>query len=261
MLSIRGYIELLKLLLEESTKYFALLLFTVLAIRFWRRTAKVDRQKRPLNIFWAFVASLLAGGIGYFSICHSLSLMYYHFGTRAFRSYRLEPALSLFQTSLNYWNHADALGGKGLCLLWTGNVDEGVRSLKAARALRRGDGPPFESYYEGLYYFYHDQVPDAVPLLEAASADPEFDWRITKLFAVIQLDRNQLQEAARRMQPFMRFEVTEPDQAYIIASLKLADGKKAEALALVDKFLPGDPPPFWKARLEKLRIKIQNPNP
>jgi tetratricopeptide (TPR) repeat protein len=261
MPSIHEYVDWVRVLLEEAAKYFALLLFAVLAIRFWRRAVKVKREKKPGNILGAIVASVLACLIGYFSIRHSMSLMYSYFGMRAFQSYKLEPALSLFQTTLSYWKDADALGGKGVCLLWTGSVDDGIRSLNEARALRRGKGSPFENFYEGLYYFYHDDVTNAVPRLEAASAYPGFGWDVTKLFAVIQLDRNQPQEAVQLMQPFLQVEVTEADQAYVIASLNLADGKKAEAQALVDKFLSGNPTPFWKAKLEKLREKIQGPNP
>jgi tetratricopeptide (TPR) repeat protein len=261
MPSIHEYVDLVKLLLGESAKYFGLLLFAVLAIRFWRRAVKVEREKKPANFLWAFVASALACSIGYFSICHSMGLMYSYFGMRAFHSYKLEPALSLFQTSLSFWKSADALGGKGVCLLWTGKVDDGIRSLNEARALRQGNGSPFENFYEGLYYFYHDDATNAVPLLEAASANADFAWAVAKLFAVIQLDRNQPQEAVRLMRPFMQVEVTEADQAYVIASLKLADGEKAEAQALVDKFLSNDPTPFWKARLEKLRMQIQRPTP
>jgi hypothetical protein len=111
-----------------------------------------------------------------------------------------------------------------------------------------------------LYFFYQDDTTNAVPLLEAASADLGYRWGVIKLFAVIQLDRNQPQEAAQLMQPFLQVEVTENDQAYVIASLKLVEGKKAEARALVDKFLAGDVPPFWKAKFEKLRAKIQQPS-
>ena len=123
--------------------------------------------------------------------------------------------------------------------------------------MRRGKGSPFEEFYEGLYYFYHDDPTNAVPLLEAASADPAFQWNVTKLFAALQLDWNQPQEAARLMQPFMQADVTDADQAYIVASLKLIEGQTNEALALADEFLTNHPPPFWKIRLEKLKAKTQ----
>jgi tetratricopeptide (TPR) repeat protein len=261
MPNIGDYLGLIELLLNETAKYFALLLFSVLAIRLWRRLPKLPGEKKPGNFALACLVSALAYGIGYFSICHSLGLMYSYFGMKAFRSHRLDPALSLFQTALNYWENADAVGGKGVCLIWTGKPDEGILLLDQARVLRKGKDSPFEDFYEGLYYFYHDDVTHAVPLLEAASADANYGWGITKLFAIIQLDRNQPQEARRLMQPFMKIEVMDPDQAYVIASLSLADGKKAEAQALVDKFSSGDLIPFWKVRFEKLRERIQKQNP
>src|SRR5882724_1078587 len=136
MPDIAQYVDFIGLLLEESGKYFALLLFAVLAIRLWRRTAKVPREKKTGNFLLAFVTSALATGIGYFSICHSMSLMYSHFGTEAFHSYKLEPALALFDTSLNYRKNADALGGKGVCVLWMGNPKKGIPLLNEARTLR-----------------------------------------------------------------------------------------------------------------------------
>jgi hypothetical protein len=261
MPSISSYVELVKLILSESAKYFVLLVLVVLAIRLWRRLPKLSKGKRSGNFFLACLSSALAIGIGYFSICHSMSLMYSYFGMKAFHAYKLEPALSLFQTSLDYRKNADALGGKGICLLLMGHTPDGMRALDEAKALRQGESSPFEDFYEGLYLFYHDDSTNAVPLLEAASASPDFQWGVTKLFAVIQLDRNQPQEAARLMQPFMQVKVTETDQAYVIASLRLADGKKATALSLINQFSTNDLTPFWKARFEKLRVKIQNQTP
>ena len=261
MPSIHEYVDWVKVLLAETAKYFALLLFTILAIRFWRRVANVEQGKKTGNLLWALVVSALAAGTGYFSICHSLGLMYSHFGMETFHAYKLQPALELFEDSLHYWKSPDALGGKGICLLWTGRVDDGLQALEEARAWRQGNRSTFESFYAGLYFFYHDDLTNAVPLLEAASANPDYAWAVTKLFAVIQLDRNQPQEARRLMQPFLQIEVTEADQAYVVASLRLVDGKTLEAQALVDKFLSGEPTPFWKTRLEKLRQKIQSPTP
>ena len=257
MPSIHSYVELVKLILAESAKYFALLLIVVLTIRLWRRLPKLAVGKKSGNFFLACFCSALAIGIGYFSICHSMSLMYSYFGMQAFHSYKLEPALSLFQASLNYRKNADALGGKGICLLWTGHAGDGILALNRARTLRKGNGSPFENFYEGLYFFYRDDLTNAVPLLQEASSSPDFQWDVIKLFAVIQLDRNQPQAAAQLMQPFMQAEITENDQAYVIASLKLADGEKAEAQALVDKFSTNQPTPFWQARFEKLQKKIK----
>jgi outer membrane PBP1 activator LpoA protein len=43
-----------------------------------------------------------------------------------------------------------------------------------------------------------------------------------------------------------------------MASLKLAEGKKAEAQSLLDKFSTGDLSPMWKSRFEKLQAQIHN---
>jgi hypothetical protein len=163
----------------------------------------------------------------------------------------------LFDTSLDYWKNANALGGKGVCMLWSGHSRDGIQLLSEARALRDGKGSPFEDFFEGLYYFYQGDVTNAVPLLEEASVDPIYDWSVIKLFAAIQLDRDRPEEAAKLMQPFMQVEVSDSDQAYVVASLKLAEGKTNEARALADKFLTNNPMPFWKVRLENVRAKIQ----
>jgi hypothetical protein len=82
---------------------------------------------------------------------------------------------------------------------------------------------------------------------------------------VIQLD---LEPAARSdaklMQPFMQAEVTEALIRRIRHRLPQAGGREkgGSAGALVDKFLSDAPTPsFWKARLEKLRIRIQGQTP
>ena len=169
MPSIHDYAEWVKLLLSEFAKYFALLLFVVLAIRLWKRLPKLSGGNRRGNFFLACLATMLAFAIGYFSICHSISKVYLYYGMRAFHSYKLGPALSLFETSLKYRESADALGGKGICQLWSGDVAEGIQSLDKAKALRKGKGTPFENYYKGLYYFYLDDLTNAVPLLEVSS--------------------------------------------------------------------------------------------
>ena len=261
MPGIPEYVHWTGLLLEEAAKYFALLVLVVLATRFWRRTVKVSREKKAGNVLLASLTSVLAAGLGYLSICHSMGLMYSYFGMKAFHSAKLDSALILFQDSLGYWKSADALGGKGICLLWLGDANGGIQLLNEARTMRRAKGSSFEDFYEGLYDFYHDDTTNAVPLLEAASADPAFQWNVTKLFATLQLDWDRPQEAARLMQPYMQAEVTDVDQAYVVAALKLANGKTNEAQALVDKFLTNNPPPFWKIRLEKLQAKIPRPAP
>ncbi len=59
------------------------------------------------------------------------------------------------------------------------------------------------------------------------------------------------------MEPFIQVEVTDTDQAYVMASLKLAEGKKAEAQVFMDKFYSTNLPSFWKSRFEKVRTQIQ----
>jgi len=257
MPNITDYTALTKVLLVETGKYFALLLFSVLAIRLWRWWFRVSAAHKLKNLLLACAASGIACVLGYASICHSMSLLYSYYGMQAFRAQRLAPALVLFQTSAGYWKNADAVGGEGVCLLWLDKPDDGIRLIEQAKALRQGKSPPFEEFYEGLYCFFHDQTDKAVPLLEQASADTAYRWSITKLFAVVQLDRNQPQEAARLMTPFMQVEVTDTDQAFVMASLKLADGDKAGAQALVDKFATPDAAPFWKSRFDKLRAQLQ----
>lgn len=257
MPNVGDYADLTKLVLSESAKYFALLVLVVLAIRLWKRLPKLSGKDRRGNLWVACLVTLAAAATGYFSICFSVGHMYAYYGRQAFHSYKLGPALSLFESSLAYWKSADGLGGTGICQLWSGDEAAGVRSLKEAKALRKGNGDPFEDYYEGLYYFYHDNLTNAVPLLEASSADPHYAWGVTKLFAVIQLDRGQPEEATKLMQSFLDAEITEPDQSYIMASLKLADGKTEEARVLVDKFSSRDLAPYWRTRFKQLQAKLR----
>lgn len=261
MPNIPGYVHLMRWLVAETACYFMLLMLVVLATRLWRRVAKLPRGRRAGNVWLASMASALACGLGYFSICRSMSVMYSYFGMKAFHSFKLGSALVLFQDSLGYWKNADALGGKGVCLLWMGDSRKGLQLLNDAKAKRGGKGSSFEDFYEGLYCFFHHDTTNAVPLLEAASADPAFKWDVTKLFAALQLDGNRPQEAARLMQPYLQAKVTDADQAYIVASLKLDEGKTNAARALVDEFLTNKPPPYWKGQLEKLRTKIRGREP
>jgi hypothetical protein len=257
MPNISEYVALTKVILLEAGKYFALLLFSVLAIRLWRWWIRVPAAHKPQSLLLACGATLVAGGLGYASICHSMSLLYSYYGMRAFRAERLEPALVLFETSEKFWKSADTLGAEGVCLLWLDKPLDGVRLLDEAKTIRKGTSPAFEQFYLGLYYFFHDQTAKAVPLLEEASVDRAYRWSVIKLFAVIQLDQNQPQVATNLMEPFMQAEITETDQAYVMASLKLAAGKKAEAQALLDKYETPGLPQFWKSRFEKLRAQLQ----
>jgi outer membrane PBP1 activator LpoA protein len=115
-----------------------------------------------------------------------------------------------------------------------------------------------EDFYEGLYRFTKGDARAAVPLLQASSVDDAYRWNVTKLFAVMALDENRVADASGQMKPFMQAGVTEFDQAYIMASLKLADGNKAEARAILNKFPLESLSPMWKSRFEKLQAKINN---
>jgi hypothetical protein len=258
MPDIGNYTETTQLVLGEAVKYFALLLFSVLAIRLWRRWAKTCAADKLNSLLLAFATTLIAVAIGYFSMCQSLGKLYSHYGMEAFQAGRLLQALSLFETSEKSWNSPDALGQKGVCLLLSGNSEHGLPLIDEAKARRKGAGTSFEEFYEGLYYFMQGQRTNGVPLLEAASADPAYRWSVVKLFAVMELDGNHPDDAAALMKPFATAEVTESDQAYIIASLKLAEGKTNQAQMIADKFSITDLSPAWKSRFEKLQAQIHN---
>jgi tetratricopeptide (TPR) repeat protein len=258
MPDIGNYTETTKLVLAEAGKYFALLLFAVLSIRLWRRWAKTSAADKSSSLLLATAVTLIAAAIGYFSMCQSLGRLYSYYGMEAFRAGRLPQALSLFESSAKFWNGPDALGRKGVCLLMSEDSGQGLPLIEEAKARRKGTGTSFENFYEGLYYFNQGQRTNGVPLLEAASADQTYHWSVVKLFAVMELDGNHPDDAATLMKPFMAAEITEDDQAYIIASLKLADGEKTEAQAILNKFPQGDPSPMWKSRFEKLQARINN---
>jgi len=256
-----GFTDLAELFLSEAAKYLLLLLFAVLAIRLWRRLPGLSARNRRADLLFACLSTVLAGAIGYFSICHSLSRLYLYYGTRAFNSGYLVSAFSLFAKSSEYWDSANARGGEGVCLLLSGKTDEGLKLIDEAKVLRKGRNNSFEAFYEGVHYFFQEQPGRAVPLLEQASTDAAYAWTVTKLFAVIYVDNHQFEDAERLMKPFAGAGITDYDQAYVMASLELFEGKKAEAKVLVDKFGLDTLPPFWKTRFDKLRAKIQNPTP
>ena len=256
MPSMGDYIVLVKLLLWEAAKYVSLLIICVLAIRFWRRLPKISGPNRHKNLLAACFFSLLACGIGYFSTCHSLGLLYSYYGTRAFDSGNFGSAFSLFQTSSDHWKTADALGKQGVCLLLSGRPEEGLKLLDEAKVLRRGQSS-FEQFYEGTHFFFHDRPDEATPLLEEASADPPYRYNATKLLAIIQLDRNQAAAAAQLMNPFLGVKPEGYDQAYIVAALDLRDGKKEAVKALLNQFPSNKLPAFWRPRFDKLRAEIQ----
>jgi tetratricopeptide (TPR) repeat protein len=258
MSDIGSYTETTRWVLGEAGKYFALLLFSVLAIRLWRRWATSPGAKKPGNLLLACAFTLIAVVIGYFSMSRSLGKLYFHYGMSAFDQGRLLPALSLFETSLKHWRSAEATGAAGVCALLLGKSDEGMQQIEKAKSLRKGRGAPFEEFYEGLYFFKQGKRTNAVPLLEAAFAEDRYRWSVTKLFAIMLLDENRPADAAEWMKPFRQADVTEVDQAYIVASLKLAEGKKTEARALLDKFPSEEENQslVGKARFEKLRAQL-----
>lgn len=257
MPDIGNYTGTTRLVLGEAGKYFALLLFSVLAIRFWRRWTRSSAANKPNNLLLAVVTTAAAAAIGYFSMCHSLGKLYSYYGRQAFGEGRLPQALSLFQTSAKFWNGADATGQKGVCILLLGDPAQGRPLIEKARAMRKGRGTSFEDFYDGLIYFTQGKTDQAVPRLQAASADSLYRWSIVKIFAVMALDAGRPADAAWQMKPFMQAAVTEYDQAYIIASLKLAEGKKDEARAVLEKIQVDHLSPAWQARFEKLQAQLK----
>lgn len=255
------FTEFAKLFLGEAAKYVLLLLFVILAIRLWRRTPKLFGKNRQINSLLAAAATIIAGATGYFSYNHSMGRLYSHYGKEAFLGGRPAPAAALFSKSVQFWNNADVLGDEGVSLLWAGRPDEGVRLLDQARAARNGSNSAFQNYYEGLYFLYTGQTDTALSLLQAASSSPVYNWDVLKVFATLQLDRNQPQEAEKMIEPYKEARVTQMDQAYVVASLDLVHGKKSEAWALWQEFKATNLPPFWQSRFDKLGAKIQNQNP
>jgi hypothetical protein len=254
--SIGGYVDLIRLILGESAKYFAVLLFAVLAIRLWRGGRRLSGNRRWQSLLAAGFFGLLAAGIGYFSLRSSLAKLYFHYATQAFDAGRLDSACLLFDTSAKYRTDADAIGREGVCLLLLGNPGPGEALLERARQLR-GSPSAFENYHHGLYYVLHDEPKRGVPFFEAASADVAYHWNVLKYFAALALDVNDPTNAADLMKPYKEADITDADQAYIIASLKLRAGEKTEAQKLADKFYSPDLPPFWKTRFEKLQARLK----
>ena len=76
-----------------------------------------------------------------------------------------------------------------MCLLCAGQPAAGRRQIDRAREWRHGQGSAFEDSYKGLYFFCQGNVTNAIPLLESAGTDAAYAWPVTKLFAVVQLDR------------------------------------------------------------------------
>jgi hypothetical protein len=254
------YFDLTKVLLGEGVKYVLLLLFSVLAIRLWRRLPILSAGRFWNNLLLACLASGIAGGIGYFSVNHSLSLLYSYYAERAFNEGHWSSSFILWQKSAKFWRNADAVGGDGVCLLLLEHPREGLELIHKAKVLRHGRNTPFEDYYQGEFYFFQSKPEKAVPLLNAASANSIYWWNIAKMLAVIQLDRNQTADAQRLMKPYVQVPVQkdECDHAYIVASFDLLDGKTNQANKLLAEFPSDQLIPFWKSRFGRLRAEIKN---
>ena len=258
MRDINNYAANMRLFLGEAGKYFLLLIVCILALRLWRRWGRVATAKNSAGLFLAVAFTILAVGLGYTFMRQSLSSLYSYYGTKAFRDGRLPQALNLFETADRDWRSASTLGQCGVCLLLLGEADKGRTLIAQARTMRNGKGVPFEDFYEGLYFFTKGDVNAAVPLLQASATDDTYRWSVIKIFAVMELDANRVADAAEQMKPFMQTDVTEFDQAYIVASLKVAEGKKAEAKALLDKFPTTGLSPAWQDRFERLRNQLHD---
>jgi hypothetical protein len=254
------YLETVEVILGEFGKYFALLLFSVLTIRLWRRLrwATIDNKRK--NLLLACLSGVMACLIGYFSMCHSLSRLYYYYGSKAFDAGNWMSAASLFDTSSMYWEKPDAVGREGICLLFSGKPDTGKRLLETAKSLRGGVNSYFEIYYMGLYYFFLEQPDKAVPLLEIASDNTDYRWNAIKFLSVIDLEKKRPDDARLLMKHYLQGEVADRDeaQAYVMVSFDLLEGKKKEAASILVRFPSADLLPFWKPRFETLRAKTQN---
>ena len=258
MFDIANYTSNMRFLLGEGGKYFLLLVLSVLAIRLWRRWINITRARNVSGLLCAVVVTVSAVGVGYVSVRQSLSLLYSHYGMKAFREDRLPQALILFQTADQDWQSANTVGQIGVCRLLLGKVKQGLDLISQARTMRKGKGAPFEDFYEGVYYYTKGDNARAIPLLQAAGKNDAYRWSVIKIFAVMELDQNRIADVEQQMKPFMQADVTEFDQAYIMAALKLADGQKKEARALLDKFSTNGLSARWQSRVKKLREQLND---
>jgi hypothetical protein len=258
MFNLINYSADVLLILTEGAECFAILVLSILAIRLWRRWSRGSSAGKASNLVLACLITVLAALTGYVSMRNSLARMDSYFGMKAFYAGHLPQALSLFEASERNWASADTMARRGVCLLYLGEGGEGLSVLKQARDLRRGEGTSFEFIYEGLYRFEQGDAPGAIRFLRAAAKDDTYRWTATKTIAVIELDQDQVAAAAEDMKPFMQVEVSEFDQAYVLASLKLAAGNKAEARTLFNKIRASNLGPRWDGRFEKLSARLQD---
>lgn len=258
MFNLPNYSANVLVILTEGGKYFAVLVLAILAIRLWRRWGRVSSGGKASSLMLACLMTALTALAGYLSMRHSLARMDSYFGMRAFDQGHLPQALSLFEASERNWGNADTLARRGVCFLFLGEGQRGLALLKQARDLRQGEGTSFEFINEGLYRFGQGDAPGAIRFLRAAAKDATYNWTATKTIAVIELDQNQVAAAAEDMKPFLQVDVRDFDQAYVLASLKLADGNKAEARALLNQVSTNSLGPVWASRFDKLRAHLQD---
>jgi hypothetical protein len=258
MFNLINYSANVLVILTEGGKYFALLVLAILAIRLWQRWSRASSAGKASGLVVAGLVTVLATVTGYVSMRHSLARMDAYFGMKAFDAGHLPQAVSLFEASERNWASADTMARRGVCLLYLGAGEEGLAVLKQARDLRQGEGTSFEFVYEGLYRFGQGDAPGAIRFLRAAAKDSIYRWTAVKTIAVIELDQDQVAAAAEDMKPFMQVDVTDFDQAYVLASLELAAGHKAEARTLFNKFPASNLGPRWDNRFDKLRARLQD---
>jgi hypothetical protein len=258
MFNLVNYSANVLVILTEGGKYFVVLMLSILAIRLWRRWRGMASARRASGLILAGVTTVMAVLISYVSMRQSLARMDSFFGMKAFDDGHLPQALSLFEDSERHWSNADTMARRGVCLLFLGEGDRGLAVLQQARELRKGEGTSFEFMNEGLYRFSQGDAPGAIRFLRAAAKDTTYQWTATKTIAVIELDEGQVAAAAEDMKPFMQVDVTDFDQAYVLASLKLAAGNKAEARGLLDQAPAGNLGPKWQSRFDKLRARLQD---
>ena len=258
MFNLFNYSANVLVILSEGGKYFALLLLTILAIRLWRRWRRVASPRKAGVLVLASLVTVLAALTGYVSMRHSLARMDAYFGMKAFYNGRLPAARSLFEASERNWANPDTMACRGVCMLFSGEGERGLAVLKQARDLRQGTGTSFEFIHEGMYRFSQGDAPGALRFLRAAAKDAAYSWPAATTIAVIELDQNQVAAAAEDMKPFQQLDVTDFDQAYVLASLKLAGGNKAEARALLNQAQTDNLEPGWQNRFDKLRARLQD---
>ncbi len=255
-MAISEYLESIRLVLLEASKFLVVLILTVLAIRMWRRFPKLSGSNRNSTGMVAAILTVMTLVAGYLGMTHSLGLLYSAYGMKAFGHENIPAALSLFRQSEGYWKTADNAGGAGICLLLLEQRALGEKKLEQARLLRKGVNSGFESHYSGLYYFTHNQPKEAFPRLRAAAGTINYRWTDSKLLAVMLLDNNQPADALELMGPYAQVAIQDCDHAYVMIALMLHQHKRDEAAKLLRQFPAETLSEFWKPRFENLRSQV-----